>query len=96
MAKKLETAAVKAWLKDREGWKLKSRTIFKNYKFDSFRDCIVFVNRVATLADEKDHHPDIDIRYDNVTVTLSTHSAGGITEKDLELAKAVDFATSAR
>lgn len=96
MAKKLETSAVKAWLNDRDGWKLKSRTIIKTFKFDSFRNSIVFVNRVATLADDQDHHPDIDVRYDQVTISLSTHDAGGITEKDLELAKAVDFATSAR
>ena len=96
MAKGLDNAAVRAWLKDRDGWKHKSKSIIKTYKFDSFRNCIVFVNRVATLADEKDHHPDIDIRYDQVTITLSTHSVGGLTEKDLELAKAVDFATSAR
>lgn len=93
---KLDTASVKAWLEDREGWKLKSKSIIKTYKFESFRNCIVFVNRVATLADEKDHHPDIDIRYDQVTITLSTHSAGGLTDKDLDLAKSVDFATSAR
>ncbi len=96
MAKTLDAATVKAWLKERDGWKQKSKSIIKTYKFESFRNCIVFVNRVATLADEKDHHPDIDIRYDQVTITLSTHSAGGLTEKDLELAKAVDFATSAR
>ena len=93
---KLDSAAIKAWLQDREGWKQKSKSITKTYKFESFRNCIVFVNRVATLADEKDHHPDIDIRYDQVSITLSTHSAGGLTDKDLELAKAIDFATSAR
>ncbi len=67
----------------------------KQFSFPSFRDSIVFVNRVATLADDADHHPDIDVRYDRVTLILSTHSAGGITEKDLALAEAVDFATSA-
>lgn len=96
MAEKLETSAVKAWIADRDGWKLKSKTIIKTFKFDSFRNSIVFVNRVATLADDQDHHPDIDVRYDQVTISLSTHDAGGITDKDLELAKAVDFATSAR
>ena len=50
--------------------------------------------RVATLADTHDHHPNIDIRYDQVTITLSTHDAGGITEKDLALAEQIDFSTS--
>jgi 4a-hydroxytetrahydrobiopterin dehydratase len=55
----------------------------------------VFVNRVASLADELNHHPDIDIRYTAVLLTLSTHSAGGLTELDLKVAERVDFATSA-
>ncbi len=96
MAKTLDNAAVRAWLKDREGWKHKGKSIFKTFKFDSFRNSIVFVNRVATLADERDHHPDVDIRFDKVTIALSTHSAGGLTPSDLDLAKAIDFATSAR
>ncbi len=57
---------------------------------------IVFVNRVASLADDANHHPDIDIRYNKVRLTLTTHEAEGITDKDLDLAERVDFATSAR
>ena len=67
----------------------------KEFKFPSFRDSIVFVNRIATLADEADHHPDILVQYKKVHITLSTHSAGGITEKDLKLAEQLDFSTSA-
>ncbi len=96
MAAKLEREAVQAWLEDRDGWKLEGDAIRKVFTFKSFRSSIVFVNRIATLADDADHHPDVDIRYNKVTLTLSTHDAGGITEKDLELARAVDFATSAR
>ncbi len=96
MAAKLERDAVQAWLEDRDGWKLEGDAIRKVFTFKSFRSSIVFVNRIATLADDADHHPDVDIRYNKVTLTLSTHDAGGITEKDLELARAVDFATSAR
>jgi 4a-hydroxytetrahydrobiopterin dehydratase len=55
----------------------------------------VFVNRVAGLADERDHHPDIDIRYDTVKLRLSSHDAGGVTERDLALAQAIDHSTSA-
>jgi 4a-hydroxytetrahydrobiopterin dehydratase len=54
------------------------------------------VNRVASLADEGDHHPDIDIRYDKVRIGLSTHSAGGITAKDTALGDKIDYATSNR
>lgn len=96
--KKLEGDVVKKWLAEHAGWKLveKGKSIRKQFKFTSFRDSIVFVNRVATLADQADHHPDLDIRYDKVLLTLSTHSASGLTQKDLDLARSVDHATSAR
>lgn len=95
MPDKLNRESVQGWIKTHKGWKRKSNALVKEFKFSSFRDCIVFVNRVATLADDAKHHPDIDIRYDSVTLALSTHSAGGITEKDVKLAEQVDFATSA-
>lgn len=96
MAEKLNKESIQGWLRERDGWKRKSNKLIKEFGFDSFRDSIVFVNRVATLADSADHHPDIDVRFDSVTITLSTHDAGGITEKDLDLAEQIDFATSAR
>ena len=92
---KLNTESIRGWLRSRKGWKRRANKLTKDFEFESFRDSIVFVNRVASLADTHDHHPDIDIRYDTVTLTLSTHDAGGITEKDLELAEQIDFATSA-
>lgn len=96
MTEKLNEESISGWLKGRQGWKRKGETLTKEYTFDSFRNTIVFVNRVASLSDDLNHHPDIDIRYDKVRLTLSTHEAGGITEKDLDLAERVDFATSAR
>lgn len=95
MAEKLTTQAIQGWLKTRPGWTRKSNALVKEYRFASFRDSIVFVNRVAGLADASDHHPDIDVRYDRVRIALSTHSAGGITEKDLKLAEQMDHSTSA-
>lgn len=95
MAEKLTTQVIQGWLKNRQGWTRKSNALVKEYRFGSFRDSIVFVNRIAGLADASDHHPDIDIRYDRVRISLSTHSAGGITEKDLKLAEQTDFSTSA-
>jgi 4a-hydroxytetrahydrobiopterin dehydratase len=94
-AAKLNTESIRGWLRTRKGWKRRANKLTKEFEFPSFRDSIVFVNRVASLADSHDHHPDIDIRYATVTLTLSTHSAGGITEKDLDLAEQIDFATSA-
>ncbi len=91
---KLNPESIRAWLKRRSGWKRRSNRLIKDFEFQSFRDSIVFVNRVATLADNHDHHPDIDVRFATVTLTLSTHDAGGITEKDLTLAEEIDFATS--
>lgn len=96
MAEALNDASVEGWIAARSGWKLKGDRIVKTFDLGSFRDSVVFVNRVATLADQADHHPDIDVRYDKVTIGLSTHDAGGITEKDLELAEKIDFATSTR
>jgi len=95
MAEALDRESIAGWVKTRVGWKRKGRALVKEFKFSSFRDAIVFVNRVATLADDMRHHPDIDIRFDRVVLTLSTHSVKGITEKDLALAEQVDFATSA-
>jgi 4a-hydroxytetrahydrobiopterin dehydratase len=65
--------------------------IRRTYRFPSFVAAIRFVDYVAQLAEEADHHPDIDIRYDKVTLTLSTHSAGGITQKDFSLAQQIDL-----
>lgn len=94
-AEKLTAESIRGWLSAHKGWKRQANKLNKAFEFTSFRDSIVFVNRIATLADDVDHHPDIDIRYATVTVTLSTHDAGGITEKDLKLAEQIDFATSA-
>ncbi|RMH15246.1 MAG: 4a-hydroxytetrahydrobiopterin dehydratase [Gemmatimonadetes bacterium] len=96
MATKLNDESIESWLTRREGWSRDGDRLVKEYRFDSFRDSIVFVNRVATIADELDHHPDIDVRYDRVSLSLSSHDAGGITDRDLKLAERIDFATSAR
>jgi 4a-hydroxytetrahydrobiopterin dehydratase len=77
-------------LADLAGWKLARKEIRKEYTFPGFREAMAFVNRVAGLADKADHHPDIDIRYNKVLLVLSTHSAGGLTKRDFDLAKAID------
>jgi 4a-hydroxytetrahydrobiopterin dehydratase len=95
MAESLDRESILGWMKLRAGWKRKGRTLVKEFKFSSFRNAIVFVNRVATLADDMRHHPNIDVRHNRVVLTLSTESVQGISEKDLALAEQVDFATSA-
>jgi len=57
---------------------------------EDFADSLAFVNAVGALAEDMDHHPDVDIRWNVVTLRLSTHSAGGLTRKDLELARRID------
>ena len=62
----------------------------RTFELPSFPEAIAFVNRVAEVAEEANHHPDIDIRYNKVTLTLSTHDQGGLTSKDFDLAKKID------
>lgn len=72
------------------GWSRKGNALVKTYSFNSFPAGIEWVRRVAEVAEQRDHHPDIDIRYTRIAVSLSTHSAGGITSKDLELARLIE------
>ena len=87
---KLTDAEITAGLERLAGWSRSGDTIVKRYSFKAFPDGIRFVDRVAVAADAADHHPDIDIRYTTVTMSLSTHSAGGLTRKDLALAAEID------
>jgi 4a-hydroxytetrahydrobiopterin dehydratase len=72
------------------GWATDSGELVKRISFSTFPDGIAFVNRVADVAEDVGHHPDIDIRYTTVTMRLSTHSEGGITARDLDLARRID------
>lgn len=74
------------------GWKTKERrgAIQRTYRLPDFRSALAFVAYVGELAESRSHHPDIDIRYNQVTLALSTHDAGGLTEKDFELAGLID------
>jgi 4a-hydroxytetrahydrobiopterin dehydratase len=91
---KLTTEAVQVALKKLPGWSLKDEAIGKQYTWPSFPDAMKFVNLVADLAEQADHHPDILINYRRVTLTLSTHSEGGITQKDFDLAAQIEKAQS--
>ena len=72
------------------GWTREGESITRTYEQPSFRASLAFVVWVGELAEAHDHHPDIDIRYSKVMLTLSTHSAGGLTEKDFGLAGLID------
>ena len=94
MAEKLTTTEIQQRLKELSDWQWADTTIKKQYVFESFMPAIRFVNRVAELAEAADHHPDITINYRKVTMALSTHSAGGLTQKDFTLAKKIETAAN--
>ena len=87
---RLSDIAIQRELGSLPGWSRRGEVITKTYQFRTFGAAIDFVNAVAKAAEAADHHPDIDIRYTKVTCSLSTHSAGGITQKDLDLAKKIE------
>lgn len=72
------------------GWERAEGGIRKRFRRSSFMDAVAFVNQIAELAELAQHHPDIHIRSRNVTVSLTTHEAGGITQLDLDLAGKVE------
>ncbi|HEX6300545.1 MAG TPA: 4a-hydroxytetrahydrobiopterin dehydratase [Acidimicrobiia bacterium] len=81
---------VQAFVEDHPDWSQADTEITRTYEFTDFNESMGFVTRVALEAEKANHHPDIDIRWNKVTLTLSTHSEGGLTEKDLELADTAD------
>ena len=90
MTTRLTPEQIREGLDRLPGWQLKGIQISKQYEFNGFVEAMAFVNQMAALAERADHHPEILIRYRRVIVTLSTHSAGGLTEKDLALAKEIE------
>src|SRR5689334_23278796 len=92
---KLDEGQIEAALTGVNGWSRRGDEISKELDLGSFDNAIQFVNDVAQLANAVDHHPDILIQYKNVTLTLSTHSEGGLTDKDFALARQIDGLGSA-
>ena len=87
---KLADEDVRSLLAGRPGWRHLGDAIHKEFTFPGFTGAIGFVNRVAEQANAAGHHPDLEIHYQRVVVSLSTHDEGGVTERDLELADAID------
>jgi len=79
-----------AALADLAGWEAGAGAISREYRLDSFAGAIAFVVRLSYAAEAANHHPDLDIRYSTVRVTLSTHSEGGVTAKDVDLARTIE------
>ena len=86
----LHNKQIKLNLQAVPNWSKRAQTILRTFKFEGFLKGIEFVNRIAAKAQKMNHHPDIDIRFDQVTLTLTTHDAGGITEKDFSVARQCD------
>lgn len=86
----LDDQTIRTRLDELEGWTREGDVIRKTYTLDSFPEAIAFVNRIADVAQKADHHPDIDIRFDRVACSLSTHSEGGLTGRDFDLARTLD------
>ncbi|MEW6472762.1 MAG: 4a-hydroxytetrahydrobiopterin dehydratase [Actinomycetota bacterium] len=87
---------VKAALADLPGWELAGSDIVREYKFADFVAAIAFVNQLADKAEAANHHPDIDIRWNKVRLALSTHSEGGLTQKDFALAAEIESLAGTR
>lgn len=86
----LSSEEAQACLSNLSGWKIENGQLEKTFQFKFFRGSLDFVNRVGELAEQAGHHPDIDIRYNRVRLSLVTHDAGGLTAKDFELAAQAD------
>lgn len=87
---KLSDEQIAVALERLSGWSRAGETLTKTFSFKTFPDGIHFVDRVALVAEELGHHPDITINYSRITMTLSTHDEGGVTQKDIALAERIE------
>ena len=87
---KMSEAEIKAALESIPQWNEVGGELQRTFQFDDFVASMAFVNRVADAAEADEHHPDILVRYNKVTLTMSTHDAGGITSRDFRLATAIN------
>ncbi len=88
--KKLDPREIETHLKDLNEWKVVNEKLSKRFKFENFSSALEFVNRAGAIADKIDHHPDITFGWGYAEFYITTHDAGGITEFDFALAKAID------
>ncbi|MCC2641326.1 MAG: pterin-4-alpha-carbinolamine dehydratase [Nitrospira sp.] len=88
----LKTKDVQLYLRSIPKWSKRAHTLVRTFQFKEFLDGIQFVTRIAKRAEKSQHHPDIDIRFTKVTLKLTTHDQGGLTEKDFSMARQCDEA----
>lgn len=86
----LDDAAIDRALGELDGWSREGAAIVRRLRFPSFMDAIRCIDRIAVAAEEADHHPELSNVYWNLEVRLTTHDAGGVTERDVALARAID------
>lgn len=86
----LDAASRKEFVSGNPGWVIAAETVAKTFVHPDFNAAMGFVTRVALLSEVADHHPDIDIRWNKVSIVLTTHDQGGLTSKDTELAAAIE------
>jgi 4a-hydroxytetrahydrobiopterin dehydratase len=89
MKKTLNSAEIEEVLRADPEWKLQNGKLVREWTFKDFIEAMKFVNRVADLAEAAGHHPDIDVRYNQVTLGLVSHDAGGITQRDAAMANRI-------
>ena len=88
--RRLSDEEIQAALDGLSDWSREGEAVVRTYRLKDFATAMNFVNAVAELAEAARHHPDIDIRYNRVRIALSTHDAGGVTRRDVELAEGID------
>jgi 4a-hydroxytetrahydrobiopterin dehydratase len=87
---RLNDAEIDERLAGLEGWERSGEAIVKQFDNGDFKGAVEFVNRLTPEAEEMNHHPDLEISWKDVTVTITTHSEGGLTDNDFELARRID------
>ncbi|HEM49503.1 MAG TPA: 4a-hydroxytetrahydrobiopterin dehydratase [Caldithrix sp.] len=87
---KLSQDQIQKELSNLTGWKLDNDAIRRDWEFRDFSEALIFINRVGSLVEKHDHHPEIFNVYNKVTLRFNTHSAGGITTKDFNIARDID------
>ncbi len=93
---RLTDAEIDRALASLPGWSRQGDALVRQFTFDGFPEAVAFVSRLVAPAEAADHHPDLSINYRRVTVSYSTHSEGGVTEKDVEGARVADRAAGDR
>jgi len=86
----LSDAEIQQALSSLHGWQQNGKAIQRVFRFPDFKAAMEFVNKIADAAEQANHHPDIDIRYNTVTMALVSHDAGGVTQRDVRMAGVID------